>query len=252
MWHVVVPTGGWGPGWVLRSHPEDPSLNHRNKIQLIYCNSFSSVWDYAQAVEVGGIDWGRVLGRRCPLCEQECRFRKIRGYRRRAVELFPVYRDDSVLVMRFQCRSVMRTFSALPHQLVPYHHYTADSIAWAVWFVAWLNATGVSGCWDRALNHLPPSSNATAWLLRCWLGVLLRGLRGGHPVLQVWVDLRKVRSGPSVSDHLPELATYLGALGIRAPPAGPVVAIWLERFGASQRRFLLGIPSQHRPVRPPA
>lgn len=225
--------------------------SNTGKIQLIYCNSFPTIWEYARAMEEQSIDWDGVLGHRCALCGRACRFRQITAYSRRVVELFPEFRDSTLQVARFQCQGPAKlTFSMLPHQLVPYHQYTAESIAWAVWFVAELNGAEVPAPWDRALGRLPADANVTPWLLRCWLVLLLRGLRRGHAVLSRWVELRQMRSGEDLAGQLAELVGYLSAFDARAPPPPGVLPSILGRYGSTQRQFLLGAPSQHRRARP--
>ena len=127
-------------------------LNPRiNRIQLIYCNDFSSIWEYASAVEADSIALGAVLGDLCPACGCACGFREIEPYTRGVIELFPLYRRGRALVARFLCRAGVGSFSLLPHQLVPYHQYTAESMVWAVWFVSALAQEGTKAPWHRAL-----------------------------------------------------------------------------------------------------
>jgi hypothetical protein len=180
------------------------------------------------------------------VCRSACGFRSIQPYTRTVIEIFPVYRQEQVLVVRFQCLSVLRTFSLLPHQLVPYHQYTAESIVWAVWFVAHLCHVGSSAPWSGGLNALSGETNVTAWLMRCWLYLLQRGFRGGHAVLMSLVDLSRVRTGGQVVEHLREVHAYLAALGIRAPPPKVRMTPWLKLYGLREHRFLLGTPSQQR------
>jgi hypothetical protein len=180
------------------------------------------------------------------VCGSSCGFRRIDPYERTVIELFPAYRRGRVLVARFQCRPQKRTFSLLPHQLVPYHQYTAESIVWAVWFVAHLSHVGSSTPWSEAMNALPSEADVTAWLLRCWLYLLRGGLRRGHSALSTWADLSRVCTGRRVVDHLWEVHAYLAALGIRAPPPEVRLTPTLMQYGLREQRFLLGVPSQER------
>lgn len=197
-------------------------------------------------MEAENIAWGAVLGRHCPVCDHCCGFREIGPYTRTVIELFPTYRRGRVLIARFLCRSGSGTFSLLPHQLVPYRQYTAESMAWAVWFVSEFSQDGHHSPWHRALDVLPCDTDATPWLLRCWLYLLQRGFRSWHSTLRIWFNLNEVRTGAQVSDHLREVHTYLGALGIRAQPPADQLTPILARFGQRERRFLLGVPSQER------
>jgi hypothetical protein len=162
------------------------------------------------------------------------------------IELFPVYRTGEVLVARCQCRTTRRTFSLLPHQLAPYHRYTVDSMVGAV-VLAWgLSQEHGGPPRESALEALPADCDVTLWLVRCWVQVLVQGLRGAHPVLCRWHDLSGVRSGTRPVEQMREVAQYLGALGARGPPRIEGLEEVLLRYGAWTRRFLIGKASQDR------
>ncbi len=180
------------------------------------------------------------------MCDSVCGFREIGPYTRTVIELFPSYRRGPVLIARFLCGSGSGSFSLLPHQLVPYHLYTAESMVWAVWFVTELAQDGAKAPWHRALDDLPCDTDVTPWLLRCWLYLLQRGFRSWHSTLRIWFDLSDVRTGNQIGSDLREVHTYLAALGIRAPPPQVRLTPILARFGLRERRFLLGVPSQQR------
>ena len=107
----------------------------RLSIQLPYCNNFETVWECSDAVASGRVDWEREVGPMCPICGRCSCWRRITPYRRTVIELFP-YREGRILVARFLCQKTGQTFSLLPVCLVPYHHYTAGSMLFALLLTA--------------------------------------------------------------------------------------------------------------------
>ena len=209
-------------------------------IQLVYDNSFSSVFEYEEAFWKGKIDWESVLRGQCPLCgEREC-CRQISPYMRRAVTLFP-YREGMVPIARFQCRSGKRTFSLLPYQLAPYHAYTVESMILAVVLWAEIHAAG-DGEAEAAVEELPGDCEVTPWLLRNWLEVVIVGLHRAHSVLCSWIELTDIRSGDDTVEKLDEVSRYVRRLGSRGPPLRAAI----QRYSRQAKRHLLGVPSQER------
>lgn len=98
-------------------------------IQLVYDNKFPSIWEYRDAVTRGDIDFALAIGSTCPICSNPDCYRKITGYTRGVIDLYPTYREGRVPIARFQCTTKWLTFSLLPVQLLPYHRYTLTSIA---------------------------------------------------------------------------------------------------------------------------
>ena len=217
-------------------------------IQLPYCNSFSSIWQYRDAVLDGGIDFLRVIGESCPICGSRGCYREITGYFRGVIELFPAYREGEVVIARFQCVATGRTFSLLPTQLIPYHRYTAASVVGAL-LLAMEHRRSLFAVSEKRLDV---KSRANGYLLLAWLLVLVRGLRRAHPWLQNRYALSAMRSakGRRVAEWLAELRAYLTALLPRASPEigcelARVVAVYAHETG----RFVFGVPSQERAAR---
>lgn len=209
-------------------------------IQLVYDNSFSSVFEYEEAFRTGKIDWEPVLRGVCPLCGERGCCRRISPYMRRAVALFP-YCEGMVQIARFQCRSLRRTFSLLPYQLAPYHAYTVESMILAVVLWAEIHAAGDGGA-GAAVEELPGDCGVTPWLLRNWLGVVIVGLRRAHSVLCRWIELTDIRSGEDTAEKLGEVSRYVQRVGSRGPPLRAAI----QRYSSQAKRHLLGIPSQER------
>lgn len=230
------PSGSWAPPgrWIPW-------------IQLIYDNSFCSVWEYERAFLAEEIDWRSVVGEVCPLCGRAGGYREITPYKREAIELFP-FRRGMVPVARFQCRQEKRTFSMLPCQLAPYHRYTLESMVLAV--LLWrqvLVEEGVGA--GAAVEELPGDSDVSPWLLRHWLGVLVAGFRLAHSALREWHDLDRIRSAGSRDQVglLDEVHAYVAAFGGgRDPPSRSGLREAMRRHGAATRRPLAGRLSQER------
>lgn len=206
----------------------------------MYNNSFSSVFEYEEAFQLGKIDWGSAVGKICPLCGRPDCLRRVPPYKRRAVELFP-YREGMISIARFQCLLLKRTVSLLPYQLAPYRVYTVESMILAVVLWAEIAADGDGGAL-AAVEELSGDCAVTPWLLRNWLGVVVIGFRCAHPVLCRWVDLTSIHSGEDTAEKLDEVMRYSLRLGSRGPPLRAAV----QRYSRFTGRHLLGVSSQER------
>ena len=213
-------------------------------IQLVYDNSFSSVFEYEEAFAQEKIDWRSVVGKSCPLCGGSGCWREISPYWRTAIELFP-FREGMIPIGRFQCREQLRTFSLLPYQLAPYHLYTIESIILAVLLWSEVHAEGERGA-SSAVEELPGDCHVTPWLLQHWLGVVIVGLRGGYAVLCRWHDLSGIHSGDSSTERLDEVYGYFRSLGSRGPPSRLGLREVVRRYSRVTGRPFLGVPSQER------
>lgn len=171
-------------------------------------------------------------------------FRKIKAYKRRAIELFP-YREGRIPIARFQCRLEMRTFSLLPYQLAPYRLYTIESMILAVlvWCEFHRDGEGES---PKAVASFHDDCRVTPWLLRNWLGVVVMGFRGAHPVLCRWYELSNIHSGKSQNEMLEEVYDYHRSFGARGPPSISELREMVRRYSRHTECHLLGIPSQER------
>ena len=214
-------------------------------IQLPYCNSFSSIWQYRDAILEGDIDFLRVIGPACPLCGGRDCYREIEGYFRGVIELFPEYREDVILIARFQCRATGATFSMLPIQLIPYHQYTAASVVMAL-VLAMSHGLSLFGVAEKLLSG---DSRSNGYLLAAWLLVLVHGLRRAHPWLAVRYELSEVQSARRrlPAEWLAELGAYLSAMAPRgSPERGTGLVEVISAYGHATSRFLVGVPSQER------
>jgi hypothetical protein len=215
---------------------------------LPYCNSFSSIWQYRDAILEGSIDFLRVIGASCPLCRGRGCYREIEGYYRGVIDLFPEYREGVVLVARFQCRKKRLTFSLLPIQLIPYHRYTASSVVMALLLAMEQDRS----LFAVAEKFLDAESRANGALLAAWLLVLVRGLRRAHPWLQKRYELSQVQSSERrrPAEWLVELGAYLTALLPRGSPGrGFEIVELISTHACETAHFLFGAPAQERAVR---
>lgn len=70
-------------------------------------------------------------------------------YHRFAIELFP-FKKEKVPIARFLCQSTHRTFSLLPHQLIPYCQYTLAAMIQTLLRVNELQKAGYKGFYHAA------------------------------------------------------------------------------------------------------
>lgn len=213
-------------------------------IQLCYVNSFGSIWEYASAARDGTIAYESAIGVSCPICGGHPCHRPIAPYNRWVVELFP-FRRERVPVARFQCRRTLKTFSMLPFQLAPYHQYTVATMLTALVLAQQVLIEDGKGLGQTVLE-LPVESLVTTWLLRCWLGKVLKGLRRAHAELAVGHDLVGICTGRGLHDDLSEVRFYLTAFSGRGPPGCRSANHLIEHHARRTRRFLVGAPSHVR------
>jgi hypothetical protein len=196
-------------------------------------------------MKYGEVDFAAFVVGKCPLCGQRECLRQITPYSRGFIELFP-WGNGEVLVARFLCRKLKLTVSLLPVELAPYHRYTLRSILLALllFHAVW----GDPSCTlEDVWSKLPLDSNVTVYLLRYWLGEVLRGLRRAHDHLCRWYDLSDIQSGVGLSGRLRELHSYFHTCKIRGPPDGnAAVADLATGYSRSTKCFLVGRTSQER------
>ena len=222
-----------------------PHNRWRLSIQLPYCTNLETVWEYSDAVASGRIDWAREIGPTCPICgERDC-WRPISPYWRNVIQLLP-YREEQVPVARFQCRTTEKTFSLLPHWLVPYHRYTIASMLFALLLAAAMEEHGLSSLFGVAEKLIEPDCRANGFLLGCWLVLCVTGLRRAHAELSRWAALDDLSQGQGLRGRLCELAATCRALDIRGPPGHDGLDEVLVRHARTTKRFLFGVPSQER------
>jgi hypothetical protein len=221
------------------------SLQLEIAIQRPYVNEFESIGEYDDAIRSGEIDFLRVIGLDCPICGQKECYRPIPGYSRTAIDLFP-YREGRVLIARFRCRTTMRTFSLLPHQLAPYHRYTVSSMVQALELAHQVQCEDGGGM-GATVQELSADCRVTPWLLSIWLTIFVVCMRRAHHVLGTWYELSQIRSGETTPELLVEVHQYFMAVSLRGPPGRPQsIQSLLKRYTKHSGRYLVGTPSQKR------
>ncbi len=168
----------------------------RRKIQLPYPNAYESIWEYKKSFLSGQIEFFSFLGPTCPVCGKQDCYREITPYWRYAIDLFPEFKKERVPIARFLCDKREKTFSILPSQLIPYFQYTVNAVIGTLLLVLQCRQMGQKG-FHGASVAVDPDSLLTPWLIACWLGVVVLGLRRAHGVLRRWYPLTEIRSSHS-------------------------------------------------------
>ena len=222
----------------------------RRKIQLPYPNTYKSIWEYKESFLSGQIDFLSFLGPTCPICGKKDCYREITPYWRYAIELFPEFRKEAVPIARFLCGKQESTFSLLPTQLIPYFQYTVTAVIGTLLLVLHYRQMGQKG-FHGASVAVDPDSLLTPWLIVCWLGVVVLGLRRAHGVLRQWynlADIRALHRRPAWEEAAGYFLGFGWHLKIRW---GPPLQSLVNRYSQTTRLFLFGSPSQYRvPVHP--
>jgi hypothetical protein len=217
----------------------------RRKIQLPYPNTYESIWEYKQSFLSGQIDFVSFLGPTCPVCGKRNCYREISPYWRYAIELFPEFKKERVPIARFLCNRREQTFSLLPVQLIPYFQYTVNAVIGTLLLGLQCRQMGQKG-FHGASVAVDQDSLLTPWLIACWLGVVVLGLRRAHGVLAGWYNLTEIRSS-SVTAVWEEAAGYFVCFGWHLKIRwGPPLQSLVNKYSRNTRRFLFGTPSQSR------
>jgi len=189
------------------------------------------------------------IGSICPICGDPDCYQEIDPYWRYAIDLFPEFRKEQVPVARFLCQKYRSTFSLLPIQLIPYFQYTVNAVIGTLFLGVsrWqMGQTGFCG----AEVSVDPDSNVTAWLVFCWLMVVVRGLRRGHAELMLFYELSRIQTYETGAPWQ-EFLDYFVVFGINSETTwGPQLHIFLYRYSHRTKLFLFGTPSQYRSGRP--
>ena len=214
----------------------------KKTIQLPFDNTYADIWEYKNAFLNGEINFKNFIGAKCPLCgKREC-YRQIKEYCRFAIDLFP-FKKEKVPVARFLCKTMHRTFSLLPHQLIPYCQYTLASMTRTLLLANKYHQNGYTGYYHAA-NELHPDCDVTPWLIYQWLSVFIKGFRKAHHLLSVKFALGGISSCAARNR---ELSLYFSAIAadnsVSSPEDVILVVIW---YGRKTNRHLFGTSSIER------
>jgi len=148
-------------------------------IQYLFDNTFNDIWEYkAKFSQINFHDW---IGECCPICDNACEYAQIRCYCRYAIDAFP-FKKAKVPIARFRCKTKKKTFSLLPHQLIPYCQYTVNAIIRTILAVYSFQQTGQQGYHGSCLE-MDPDCSATPFLILTWARLLETGFNRGHHLL---------------------------------------------------------------------
>ena len=215
------------------------------EIQLPYINKFETIWEYDNAFFSGRIDFVAYIGPRCPICGGLDCYEQIDSYWRYAIDLFPEFRKEQVPIARFLCQKSGSTFSLLPIQLLPYFQYTVSAVIGTLFLGVSRWQTGQVGFYGAEVS-VDPESAVTAWLIFCWLMVVVTGLRRGHAELMLLYDLSRIQTSQAAVPWQ-EFADYFVGFGIDPETKWrPPLHTLIYRYSHRTRQFLFGTPSQYR------
>lgn len=218
------------------------------KIQVSFHNTYTDIWEYKKAFIEGSIHFSRVIGPKCPICGKTDEYIQIKEYYRYAIDLFP-FKKELVPIARFLCNTTHRTFSLLPHQLIPYCQYTLISITRTLFLVNKYQQAGYRGFY-HAVNELSPDSDVTPWLINRWWIVFLKGFERAHHILSARFALWDIRSRGGGKKEINRVWEYLKivAKDSSSPLAEDVlsVAIW---YYSQTKSHLFGTSSLQRSIK---
>jgi hypothetical protein len=159
--------------------------------------------------------------------------------------LFPEFKKERIPIARFVCRSRLRTFSALPTQLIPYHQYTVNAVIGALLLGLQCRQRGQKG-YHGATLAVDPESRLTPWLIARWLAMVVLGFRRAHAVLCGFYNLAEIHI-ENITGAWEKVFGYLTCLHCTPQTRwGPVLQGLANRYSLSCRLFLLGSSSQGR------
>lgn len=215
------------------------------KIQLPFHNTYPDIWEYQKAFLEGKIDFRRFIGAKCPLCGKRGCHRRIKEYYRFAIDLFP-FKKGKIPIARFLCETTRKTFSLLPHQLIPYCRYTLAAMTHALLLVIKFQQTGHKG-FHHAACELHPDSDVTPWLIYRWLSIFIIGFRRAHHILAarfaLWDRGFRITEKKSTSCIMPYFSAV--AANNAAPSTKDIMSavIW---YGRRTKSHLFGTSSSQR------
>jgi hypothetical protein len=159
--------------------------------------------------------------------------------------LFPKFKKERIPIARFVCTSNLRTFSALPTQLIPYHQYTVNAVIGALLLGLQCRQRGQKG-YHAAMLAMDPESLVTPWLIATWLAMVVLGFQRAHAVLSGLYSLAEIHI-ENITGAWEKVAGYFMCLHCKPQTRwGPVLQGLANRYSLSCRLFLLGSPSQGR------
>ena len=149
---------------------------------------------------------------------------------------------------RFLCNTTGRTFSLLPHQLIPYCQYTVDAVVGTLLKVYDFQQTGQAGYYGASLE-LDPDCSVTPYLIQTWAVLFLSGLMRGHHALCEKFSLQ-VSTMPEPGDTIKTIYLYLQSISDFDSPDRQSVEPAIRYYFNQTGTCLFGRTSCDR-IRPP-
>jgi len=129
--------------------------------------------------------------------------------------------------------------------LIPYFQYTVNAVIGTLLLGLECRQMGQKGCHGASVA-VDPNSLLTPWLIACWLGAVVLGLRRAHGILRQWYNLTGIRSS-SRTVVWEEASGYFVCFGWHLKIRwGPPLHCLVNRYSRNTGRFLFGTPSQSR------
>lgn len=127
---------------------------------------------------------------------------------------------------------------------MPYFQYTAGAVIGTLFCGLSCLQMGQVGFYG-AESSVDQEGNVTAWLVFCWLMVMVKGFRRGHAELIFLYDLSRIQTSETTAPWQ-EFLDYVEACGIDPDIWRPGLDVLLYRYSQRTQSFLFGTPSQHR------
>jgi len=151
-------------------------------------------------------------------------------------------------VARFLCNTTGRTFSLLPHQLIPYCQYTVEAVVGTLLKVYKFQQIGQTGYHGASLE-LDPDCSVTPYLIQTWAVLLMSGLMRGHHALCEKFSLR-VSSMPGPGDTIKTIYLYFQSISGFASPNRQSIKPAIRYYFNQTGKWLFGRTSCKH-IRPP-
>jgi len=146
-------------------------------------------------------------------------------------------------VARFLCINTGRTFSLLPYQLIPYHHYTVDAVISTMLLVInRYRCFGQRGYHGASLD-LHPDCLVTPYLIYTWTLLVINGFTGSHHILSQRYPLPCSLSGKSL---VQTIYLYMTSVSKQGCPQVRFVMEAVRFTAGTTGLFLFGRPSGTR------
>ena len=154
------------------------------------------------------------------------------------------FKKEKVPIARFRCQTFKLTFSALPHQLIPYCQYTANAIIKTILEVYNFQKIGQKGYHGSCLQ-MDPDCSATPFLVLAWVKLLATGFKKGHHILHGLFP-GKLPEDNKILSIIEKIYLYIKGICAPEPPGRYGVCQAIILFFKNTNNFLFGRSSSER------